>query len=270
MIAGAPQPWQLPPPNEKLVGSSQSPLLRRASKWAPALVLCFVCVCSVTCTLVLAILPMARIAAPLGSSFAPAVSASLPPYLGYVVLLVYATLWLMAVASAVTTARTPPGHVPQWLHSRDQGDKHYFHNVLQAVERKLDGSIRFCRKCGAFKPDRCHHSVELGQCVLCYEHWSLWANNAIGFYNNKMYLLALLYSAAANGLAAALLGAVGLLGEEHFERGAQQFLWRQPLLRGCREVYDDLAPWANALLIVLLQRKYGATLALLAAYLRRK
>ena len=100
---------------------------------------------------------------------------------------------------AAPAARIAPGAIPLWLCSREPGDQAYFHNVLQAVEKKADGqSLRFCRECGAFKPDRCHHCAELGQCVLAMQHWSPLCNNAIGYYNLKPYLLWLLYASLAS------------------------------------------------------------------------
>ena len=97
---------------------------------------------------------MTRAASPFGYDFVPPFSTSPdpsppPPSLGYLLLALFVAVWALATAAFAATVRTPPGHVPQWLYSRDQGDKHYFHNVLQAVERKFDDSIRFCRKRGA-------------------------------------------------------------------------------------------------------------------------
>ena len=131
--------------------------------------------------------------------------------MAWVITAVYHTLWLLAATGAFVTARVAPGHIPLWLYSREPGDQAYFHNVLQAVEKKLDGTLRFCRKCGAFKPDLAHHSRELGLCVLCYQHWDLWSNNAIGFYNYKPYVLTLLYGALAHGSGLMLL----LAGMQH-------------------------------------------------------
>ena len=37
------------------------------------------------------------------------------------------------------------------------------------------------------------------------QHWSVWCNNAVGFYNYKCYLLALLYAGLAHGAGAAML-----------------------------------------------------------------
>lgn len=192
----------------------------RAVGWLPAVLLTFVCACSSACVVLLVLLPTANVAAPFGSAFAlsgPSTTAAsrsahndtaTSPSVARaarIALCAYAVLWCLAAVSAIITVRTPPGHIPLWLYSREPGDQAYFHNVLQAVEKKLDGSLRFCRKCGAFKPDLAHHSRELGLCILCYQHWDIWSNNAIGFYNFKAYLLTLLYGACAHGAGVALL-----------------------------------------------------------------
>ena len=206
MITGVPQPWQTTGHVTKPV--AQPSILSRTLRWLPAFVLSFLCASSFVCTLTLVILPLTRLAAPFGIGYVPFISTAAilpPPSFGYMVLILYSPVWALAVASFVATLRTPPGHVPQWLYSRDQGDKHYFHNVLQAVERKFDDSIRFCRKCGAFKPDLAHHSKQLGLCILCYQHWDVWSNNAIGFYNHKAYLLSLFYATLAHVFSLALL-----------------------------------------------------------------
>lgn len=200
MIAGMPPPWQSTPPAQKLAPLTTP--LARAVRWLPAALLGYVCVCSAACVVLLVLLPTSGLAAPLGRT------GSLPwvsPVGGCCLLAAYALLWALAIASAVTAVRVPPGHIPLWLYSREPGDQAYFHNVLQAVEKKLDGSLRFCRKCGAFKPDLSHHCRQLGLCILCYQHWDLWANNAIGFYNYKAYLLALFYGALAHAAGAMLL-----------------------------------------------------------------
>ena len=152
--------------------------------------------------LLLALLPAVGVAAPFGTDAALVGFSSTGTSL---IFMAYHLVWALAVLAALTTARMPPGHIPLWLYSREPGDQAYFHNVLQAVEKKLDGSLRFCRKCGAFKPDLAHHSRELGLCILCYQHWDLWSNNAIGFYNYKAYLLSLLYGVLAHGFGCALL-----------------------------------------------------------------
>ena len=200
MIAG--QPFAPPAIPSKQQPTTAS-LFTRFVRYLPALALSLLCLASASCVLLLVLLPTAGLTAPFGH--AHDLRSVMAPVAGYCILTGYACVWALAVASALAVVRTPPGHIPLWLYSREPGDQAYFHNVLQAVEKKLDGSLRFCRKCGAFKPDLAHHSKELGLCILTYQHWDLWANNAIGFYNHKTYLLTLGYSAFAHLLGALLL-----------------------------------------------------------------
>ena len=202
MITGAPWP---PPSAPAAKTATNKTFTSRVARRLPAVILVLVCGASITCVLLLVILPTIGAAAPLGSAYALSSGGIPSPATGWGSLVAYLILWTFAAISAVSVARVPPGHIPLWLYSREPGDQAYFHNVLQAVEKKLDGSLRFCRKCGAFKPDLAHHSRELGLCILCYQHWDIWSNNAIGFYNHKMYLLALGYGALAHALTAALL-----------------------------------------------------------------
>ena len=182
--------------------SPSSSQLLRAWRWVPALLLTVVCSCSYACVMLLVLLPAAGAMEPFGVELVP---AGLVRTQVLCALVGYHVLWVLAALAAVTTARTPPGHIPLWLYSREPGDQAYFHNVLQAVEKKLDGTLRFCRKCGAFKPDLAHHSRQLGLCVLCYQHFDIWSNNGIGFYNYKAYLLMLFYGALAHAATLALL-----------------------------------------------------------------
>jgi hypothetical protein len=103
---------------------------------------------------------------------------------------------MLAACLGVSTARcvrTAPGDIPSWLRSDGKSDLHSYSNLLQAVERKRDGSPRFCRKTGAYKPDRAHYCREVDRCVLQFHTFSAPLNSAIGFYNFKFYLLALFY-----------------------------------------------------------------------------
>ena len=164
----------------------------------PPFLLCFLSIASYACVLALVLLPAAGLGAPLGRELAPSAD-EVGPTAAMLLLCAYDLVCALAVISFVKAARIAPGAIPLWLCSREPGDQAYFHNVLQAVEKKADGSLRFCTKCGAFKPDRTHHCPQLGQCVLVLQHWSVWCNNAVGFYNYKCYLLALLYAGLAHG-----------------------------------------------------------------------
>ena len=112
---------------------------------------------------------------------------------GIFLIIVYQLLFALLVASAVRVIITPPGDIPSWLRSDGKSDLHSYSNLLQAVERKHDGSPRFCRKTWAYKPDRAHYCSEVGRCVLQYQTFSVTLNSAIGFYNYKFYLLTIFY-----------------------------------------------------------------------------
>ena len=201
-ILGVPPPPSLPLPPKVPSAPPSDRRARRAWRWVPGLVLAAMNAAVYACVLTLVLLPATGSAAPFGAELS---ALGMTPVGAWCALVGYHALWALAALAAAMTARMAPGHIPLWLYSREPGDQAYFHNVLQAVEKKLDGSLRFCRKCGAFKPDLSHHSRELGMCILCYQHWDLWSNNAIGFYNHKAYLLSLLYGVLAHAAGLAML-----------------------------------------------------------------
>jgi len=113
--------------------------------------------------------------------------------IGIFLLATYQVLFALLCVSAMRTVMTPPGDIPSWLRSDGKSDLHSYSNLLQAVERKRDGTPRFCRKTMAYKPDRAHYCPEVGRCVLQYQTFSVSLNSAIGFYNYKYYLLTVFY-----------------------------------------------------------------------------
>merc|ERR1712193_362521 len=122
-------------------------------------------------------------------------------------LLVFFLLWSFAMSIIVD-----PGRVPEWyarLEMERQGmhvpgkflaidDEEYklFANDAQggSIEKKLDGSGRWCRKCVKVKPDRCHHCRVCQRCVLKMDHHCPWINNCVGYYNYKYFYLFILYA----------------------------------------------------------------------------
>jgi len=64
---------------------------------------------------------------------------------------------------------------------------------------------RFCRKCAAWKPERCHHCSVCGRCVLKMDHHCVWVANCVGAYNYKFFLLFLTYTLVAAVFDAAVL-----------------------------------------------------------------
>ena len=109
--------------------------------------------------------------------------------LGWLLLLVYQILVVLGALSLARAVLTPPGEIPSWLRSDGRSDLHSYSNLLQALERKADGSPRFCRKTFAYKPDRAHYCAEVGGCVLQFQDYSWMLNTAIGFHNYKFYLV---------------------------------------------------------------------------------
>ena len=108
-------------------------------------------------------------------------------------LLLFQLLFGLFAVSAIKTILTAPGEIPSWLRSDGKSDLHSYSNLLQCMERKRDGSPRFCRKTGAYKPDRTHFCREVRRCVLQFQHFSAPLNSAIGFHNYKYYLLTSFY-----------------------------------------------------------------------------
>jgi len=113
---------------------------------------------------------------------------------GWLLLIVYQVLFALFSISVMRTVATPPGSIPSWLRSDGRSDLHSYSNLLQAVERKKkSGAPRYCRKTGAYKPDRAHYCHDVDRCVLQYQTFSYIFNAPIGFYNYKFYLLSLFY-----------------------------------------------------------------------------
>ncbi|GMK59485.1 hypothetical protein CspeluHIS016_0800910 [Cutaneotrichosporon spelunceum] len=68
------------------------------------------------------------------------------------------------------------------------------------------GGPRWCRKCDAWKPDRCHHCRSCRQCVLKMDHHCPWLDNCVGYHNHKSFVLFTTYTcfmALYGGLEAA-------------------------------------------------------------------
>lgn len=48
-----------------------------------------------------------------------------------------------------------------------------------AIESKMNGDVRYCRKCRAVKPDRAHHCSTCRRCVLKMDHHCVYINKCV-------------------------------------------------------------------------------------------
>lgn len=132
---------------------------------------------------------------------------SIPEKIVY--LLVYHPLFVMFIWSYWQTIFTAAAKVPkQFYLSRSDLEKlegednetnqrdlmAQIARDLPVQTRTVNGAIRYCEKCKAIKPDRCHHCSVCGQCVLKMDHHCPWVNNCVCFANYKFFVLFLGYA----------------------------------------------------------------------------
>lgn len=60
------------------------------------------------------------------------------------------------------------------------------------------GDLRYCQKCGHYKPPRAHHCRVCKRCVLKMDHHCIWINNCVGHENYKIFLVFVLYAVTAS------------------------------------------------------------------------
>lgn len=63
-------------------------------------------------------------------------------------------------------------------------------------ECDIDGLPRWCPTCYSWKPDRSHHSSELGRCVYKMDHYCPWAGGVIAENNFKFFIQFCFYTAS--------------------------------------------------------------------------
>jgi DHHC palmitoyltransferase len=109
-------------------------------------------------------------------------------FLRYMFVLFYVPCSILAMASLFQANITDPGAVP--LGARP------FVRVRRSGEVVPQRAIRRCHKCqNNYKPDRAHHDSMTGRCIVKFDHFCPWINNAVGALNHKHFCLFLLYTA---------------------------------------------------------------------------
>ena len=113
-----------------------------------------------------------------------------------------------------TLSITVSGHSPtdimnmRRVRERRTGKREKYKNIwlrkpltqLFTIEQKGSSdvkTVRFCKHCKTFKPDRTHHDSKLGKCVLKMDHYCPWLHNTLGHNNLKYFYLTLLYGSCS-------------------------------------------------------------------------
>ncbi|KAH8952049.1 hypothetical protein BDL97_09G063900 [Sphagnum fallax] len=106
-------------------------------------------------------------------------------------------LCIMALVSYALAVIQDPGRVPS-SYLPDLEDS--------AITLHEGGDLRYCQKCGHYKPPRAHHCRVCRRCVLRMDHHCVWINNCVGHNNYKVFFLFVLYLVAASLQSLVLLG----------------------------------------------------------------
>ncbi|EPS39680.1 hypothetical protein H072_6533 [Dactylellina haptotyla CBS 200.50] len=51
-----------------------------------------------------------------------------------------------------------------------------------------NGEVRWCGRCGNYKPDRAHHCSEVGRCVENFDHFCPWVGGVVGLTSYKFFV----------------------------------------------------------------------------------
>ena len=70
---------------------------------------------------------------------------------------------------------------------------------------------KHCKKCNSVKPPQSHHCSICGRCIARMDHHCPWVNNCVGYYNQKFFLLFLLYVGLGSSHALVMMAWQGML-----------------------------------------------------------
>eukprot|EP00808_Paulinella_micropora_P025969 g11239.t1 len=103
----------------------------------------------------------------------------------------YTFCTLLAVVSHSKAQFTDPGAVPKQPCAADPQDK--------------PPGAKECMRCKMPKPVKAHHCSICARCVIKMDHHCPWINNCVAIYNQKYFMLFLLYTCACCVYSGALL-----------------------------------------------------------------
>lgn len=130
--------------------------------------------------------------------------------------IIFTGLTAMSVLCYTLAIIKDPGQVP----SSYEADLEDSDTSMHEVKRK-GGDLRYCQKCGHYKPPRAHHCRVCKRCVLRMDHHCVWINNCVGHENYKAFFLFVLYIVLACIYALVLLlgSAIQELHDEERQSG---------------------------------------------------
>ena len=64
---------------------------------------------------------------------------------------------------------------------------------LKADARAGKFELKHCKVCDAWKPARAHHCKTCNRCIFRMDHHCPWINNCVGFSNQRLFVLFLVY-----------------------------------------------------------------------------
>ncbi|CAD7935057.1 unnamed protein product [Amoebophrya sp. A25] len=115
----------------------------------------------------------------------------------------------MAVWAHLACMLTDPGAVPLVADDPEGGRALDDFCTKSAVDVGFDlegGPVKMCRKCQQRKPNRAHHCSICKRCIMKMDHHCPWVNNCVGQYNQKHFLLFLMYIFLMSSMSLGIIG----------------------------------------------------------------
>mmetsp|Transcript_6706 Transcript_6706/g.11262 ORF Transcript_6706/g.11262 Transcript_6706/m.11262 type:complete len:159 (-) Transcript_6706:392-868(-) len=105
---------------------------------------------------------------------------------------------------------TSPDDSVSTIQEEEEGfnEKQIVHERLpESTVRQLEFIFsRKCKKCTSIKPPQSHHCSTCKRCIARMDHHCPWVNNCVGYYNQKHFLLFLIYVFIGSTHALILIG----------------------------------------------------------------
>jgi len=111
----------------------------------------------------------------------------------------------MALICHISIVFSDPGALERNTLSKDEVGKYR----TEIIDFESNG-LRVCTHCNCYKPDRTHHCRQCNRCIERMDHFCPWVNNCVGRYNQKHFVLFLVYVLLGELVAVFLFVARGI------------------------------------------------------------